>query len=169
MPFGFFVEVNRPDGGGGRPDQGLPGEQPGIDNSLPTPPPGIWPPPVPAHPIVPVPPGGSVPPGVIWPPVNPPRPDQGLPGQPPRPDNTLPGQQPGSQKYWVVVWIPGYGYRYVVVDPSLKPDQGLPGQGGRPDQSLPGSQPGPDNTLPTPPTSLPTPDNTLPPTAQPKR
>ena len=61
---------------GGYPDQGLPGDQPGIDNSLPgmqpgidnslpKPPPSVWPPPVPAHPIVPVPPGSVAPPGTI--------------------------------------------------------------------------------------------------------
>ena len=75
---------------GGYPDQGLPGDQPGIDNSLPgmlpgidnslpKPPPGVFPPPVPAHPIVPVPPGSVAPPGTIWPPVI---------------DNTLPEAMP---------------------------------------------------------------------------
>lgn len=117
------------------PDYGI--DSGSVNNDLPRPPPGVFPPPVPAHPIVPAPP--NTPPGVIWPPVNPPRPsqglppsgsggqpdqglppsgeqpDQGLPGSGGRPDNTLPGQQ----KFWVVVWIPGYGYKYVCVDPSL--------------------------------------------------
>jgi hypothetical protein len=160
MPFvSGFLQVRH----GGRPDQGLPGEQPGIDNSLPgmpaypdqglpMPPPGTFPPPSPAHPIVPAPP--STPPGVIWPPIGRPpswgggwgsgnRPDQGLPGSQPGPDNTLPGQpatpdntlptQPPrpdnslpSQMYWVVCGIPGVGWRYVCVDPSLQPGMPLP-------------------------------------------
>jgi hypothetical protein len=157
MPFGFFVEVT-----GNRPDNELPGQQPGIDNSLPKPPPGVFPPPVISHPIVPIPPGTSVPPGTIWPPVNPDRPSNELPGgRPPRPDNTLPGSQPGvdntlpqqpsrpdnslpgSQTFWVVVWIPGYGWRYVAVDPSLTIDNSLPsgGTGNRPSNELPSAQP----------------------------
>jgi len=153
MPFGFFVEVT-----GDRPDQGLPGQQPGIDNTLPKPPPGVFPPPVPAHPIVPVPPGCTVPPGTIWPPVNPDRPSNELPGGsggrpdntlPPNVDNTLPGGSggrpdnalPGSQVFWVVVWIPGYGWRYVAVDPSLTVDNSLPGSINRPSNELPSAQP----------------------------
>ena len=116
-------------------DNSLPGSQPGIDNALPVPPPGVWPPPVPAHPIVPIPPGGSQPPpGTIWPPVinnalpKPPAyPDQGLPGSQPGIDNTLPpsglGPHPehpiATGTYWMLVYTPGYGWRYVVVDPSL--------------------------------------------------
>ena len=54
---------------GNRPDNSLPGSQPGVDNTLP----------------------GQ--------PGAPPRPDQGLPGQgagaPPKPDQGLPGSQPG--------------------------------------------------------------------------
>ena len=120
-------------GGGGYPDQGLPGDQPGIDNSLPIPPPppGIWPPPVPAHPIVPIPPGGSTPPpGTIWPPPYPshfPLPPGGSAGLPPAPDQTLPptGMDPhpshpiASGTYWCLVYLPGFGWKYVVVDPSL--------------------------------------------------
>lgn len=119
-----------------RPDQGLPGEQPGIDNSLP---------PFPAHPIV-IPPDGLAP-GVPTHPIYiPPIPDNSLPPSvtppiyippdaiapgvptqpifiPPTPDNTLPGQPP-------------------------RPDNTLPGQPPKPDQGLPGSQPGVDNSLP---------------------
>ena len=87
------------DGGGDYyPDQGLPGEQPEIPTDpLPQPPPGIWPPPTPDIPVQPLPPGGiQIPPGSIWPPT---------PGLPP-------------QKFVVVVWIPRYGYRYTVLDPS---------------------------------------------------
>jgi hypothetical protein len=78
-------------------------------------------------PIVPAPP--DTPPGVIWPPflhpdqglpgVPPPVPGQGLPGQPPQPDQGLPGHPQG--KFWIVAGIPGYGWRYVCVDPSLTP------------------------------------------------
>ena len=74
MPLAYinFVSGGHPDqglppGSPGMPDQGLPGSQPGIDNSLPTPPPGVLPPPTGAIPIVPAPPG-TVPPGTIWPP-----------------------------------------------------------------------------------------------------
>jgi hypothetical protein len=126
------------------PDQGLPGDQPGIDNSLPIPPPppGIWPPPVPAHPIVPIPPGGSKPPpGTIWPspghPAHPIAPGGAPPtathpiapgGSPPRPDQTLPptGMDPhpshpiASGTYWCLVYLPGFGWKYVVIDPSLE-------------------------------------------------
>jgi len=131
--------------GGGQVDNELPeGEQevdPGygieagrggyVDNDLPRPPPGVFPPPVPSHPIVIAPP--SVPPGAIWPPIyGGGRPDNSLPGSGGRPDNSLPGGQggqvdntlPGMQKYWVVVWIPGYGYKYVCVDPSLSINAG---------------------------------------------
>ena len=52
MPLAYinFVSGGHPDqglppGSPGMPDQGLPGSQPGVDNSLPTPPPGVWPPP----------------------------------------------------------------------------------------------------------------------------
>jgi hypothetical protein len=138
---------------GGRPDQGLPPGGVGIwpnpghpdhslpvppsvwpgpgypDQGLPIPPPGVWPPPTPAHPIVPIAehpiaPGGSpgapahpiaLPPGTVWPPT------------------------PGVEgKFVVLAGIPGVGWRYVVVDMSLRPDQGLPPH---PDQGLPG-QPG---------------------------
>jgi hypothetical protein len=132
------------------PDQGLPGPQPGIDNELPTPPPGIWPPLTPSHPIQPAPPG--TPPGAIWPPVghpshpiapggSPPAPDQGLPAGSLRPDQGLP-----SNKFWVVCGIPGVGWRYICVDPSLKPTPPM----------APGGSPG-------------APDQGLPPTAQPRR
>ena len=123
-------------------DNSLPGMQPGIDNSLPIPPPplGVWPPPVPTHPIVIAPPG--TPPGVIWPspgvpshPIAmppPPRPDQGLPGSQPKPDQGLPSgpvhpSHPiASQTYWMLCYAPQFGWKYVTVDPSLRPDQGLP-------------------------------------------
>jgi hypothetical protein len=73
---------------------------------LPEPPPGVFPPPVPSHPIVILPPGSPLPPGHIWP---------ELPSHP----IVLPPAPP--QKFAILVFIPGYGYKYVVVDPSLKP------------------------------------------------
>jgi hypothetical protein len=163
MPFGFFVEVEGPVdpgfGGGGlppHPSHGLPGVPPG--STLPEPPPGIWPPPDFTRPIVPIGPDNTLPvqPGTIWPspgrparpdqglpggghisgqpiPGQPARPDQGLPGQPARPDNSLP-----SGKFWVVAGIPGVGWRYVCVDPSLEVGGGpMPGGPSRPDQTLP--------------------------------
>jgi hypothetical protein len=183
MPFvSGFLRIRR---GAGHPDQGLPGvEEPadpgyGIeeggmpDQGLPTPPPGVWPPLTPSHPIQPAPPG--TPPGSIWPPVGhpghpiapvrpgrPPRPDQGLPPTSPGHPEGLPPTAPGHpdqglptppKVYWVVAGIPGVGWRYICVDPSLHPDQGLPAY---PDQGLPPTAPG-------------HPDQGLPPSAQPKR
>lgn len=100
---------------GGRPDQGLP---PYIDNTLPTPPPGVWPPPSIERPIVPVHPDNTLPvqPGTIWP----------SPGRPNRPDNSLPGGSGGeinnglpSQTFWMVAYCPSLGWKYISVDPSL--------------------------------------------------
>lgn len=80
------------------------------DQPLPEPPPGIWPGPTPGHPIVPVPPGTpenpiALPPGMIWPP-------------PSRPEHPI---QVPPQKALMLVYVPGYGVKYVVVDPSLRP------------------------------------------------
>lgn len=113
MPFvtGFLRIRRRP----GRPDQGLPpGEEPvdpgyGVEEGElpevepPEPPPGIWPPPTPGHPVQPLPPEDPTPPGTIWPPA----------GTPEHPIYT--------KKYWVVAGIPGIGWRYICVDPSLMP------------------------------------------------
>jgi hypothetical protein len=78
-----------------------------IDQELPTPPPGIWPPPTPSHPIQPVPDEEGeagqlpeIPPGSIW----------------PRPPMVPSG------KFVVLAGIPGYGWRYVVIDPSTWPE-----------------------------------------------
>jgi hypothetical protein len=110
------------------PDQGLPGSQPGIDNSLPIViPPDAIAPGVPTHPI--------------YLPIGP---DQGLPGQQPGIDNSLPGQQPKPDQ-----GLPGQ---------QPKPDQGLPGAQPKPDQGLPGAQPGIDNSLPKPIVLPPLPD-----------
>ena len=142
---------------GGYPDNSLPGVEGDVDPGygisadrpsnpivLPPDPPGVWPGPRPSHPIVIAPPG--TPPGVIWPtpgrPVDPGygRPEGGhpgggpMPGNPPRPDNTLPTgparpEHPiASQTYWMLVYTPQYGWKYVTVDPSLRPDNALPGQ-----------------------------------------
>ena len=90
------------------PDQGLPDEGEGggeyPDNELPSPPPGIWPPPTIGHPIVPVPPGEpgtpghlpAPPAGGIWPPVT--SPVEGL--------------------FIVLAHIPEHGWKYIVVDPD---------------------------------------------------
>jgi hypothetical protein len=58
-----------------------------------------------------------------------------LPGSPARPDNTLPGS---GGTFWIVAGIPGYGWRYICVDPSLVIDNELPsGPPARPDNTLP--------------------------------
>jgi hypothetical protein len=81
---------------------------PKIDNSLPSPPPGLWPPPgSPDNSLPPT--AGQLPifpdtpgePGTIWPPL---------------PSNDLPES---GKNYLVICWIPGVGYRWVVVDPAL--------------------------------------------------
>lgn len=121
---GRLRRIARP---GGTPEHPIaPGEEPvdpgyGIEEGgsvappieLPEPPPGIWPPPTISHPIVPIPPPApgapgnlpSLPPGMIWP----------SPGKPDQPIALPPG------KFMVLVIVPGYGAKYVVVDPSLKP------------------------------------------------
>jgi hypothetical protein len=130
----------------GHPDQGLPGhghpdhDLPGLPphasgQPIPTPPPGVFPPPHPSNPIVIAPPG--TPPGTIWPPIHPDHPGNALPGRPPhasgqpvpggRPDNTLPGSPPSpshglpSNIYWMLCYTPNLGWKFVAVDPSLKP------------------------------------------------
>lgn len=148
------IDNSLPGQGGNYPDHGLPVPPPLVDNSLPRPPPGVFPPPSISHPIVPVPPGTSVPPGVIWPPVWPNRPDNSLPKPPVRPDHSLPGSQPevdnelpgeqpevdnelpqqppypshpiANNTYWMLCYTPNLGWKYVSVDPNLRPDQGLP-------------------------------------------
>lgn len=163
-------------------DNSLPGSQPGIDNSLPgglppmidnalpLPPPGVWPPLTPGNPIRPVRPDNSLPSGG----AGGGHPDHGLPGSGGQPDNTLPLQPgviwppiPGARdKYLVLVVIPGVGWRYTVIDASLSADNTLPSHPTHPDQGLPGSQPHPDQGLPG---SGAKPDQGLPPTPQPKK
>ena len=117
---------------GARPDNTLPGQQPGIDNTLPGAQPGIdntlpGDLPRPTHPIYyPLPPGAPPPLG-IWGPTDP-RPGTGLPEDQPEIDNTLPPLPPGSGGWEpVYIWGP--------TDP-------------RPGTGLPGDQPEIDNTLP---------------------
>ena len=117
-----------------KPDQGLP-SAPGV---WPKPPVGVWPPmqPIyPSHPIYPVEPG------------TPSHPIAGEPGTPTHPIELPPGSvwpplPPAiGGKILAFCWLVGIGYRWVVLDPSLKPgfpDQGLPGEGDtKPDQGLP--------------------------------
>ena len=97
------------------PDYGIPedgsegggeGEYP--DNELPSPPPGIWPPPTIGHPIHPIAPGEpgapghlpAPPAGAIWP-------------RPPSPVNGL---------FVVLAHIPEHGWHYIVIDPDAWPD-----------------------------------------------
>jgi hypothetical protein len=104
----------RPGGGGPvDPDYGIDegeigegGEGPEVEPPEIEPPPGIWPGPTPGHPIVPVPPTEgpghlpAIPPGSIW----------------PRPPGPVHGQ------FIVLARIPGYGWRYIVIDPDAWPD-----------------------------------------------
>lgn len=123
------------------PDYGI-DEGAGIDNELPEPPPGIWPPLTPEQPWRPIDPGfgGGRPPhvggGPARPPVAPGRPDQGLPAEPPSAEH-LPALPPGSiwpplpegvhGKFLALVLIgaSGHGahYRYVVVDADALPER----------------------------------------------
>jgi len=123
MSLAYFHVLDGPDGRPdnslprpghpGHPDNGLP-DLPGVpDNSLPPVPPGsvgIWPPLSPGNPVQPVPPMVNVPPGTIWP-------------SPGNPDNSLPLP---TGKFWVIAGIPGVGWRYICIDPSLKPGNALP-------------------------------------------
>lgn len=142
--------VDEGDGEGGEGGEG--GE---IDNELPDPPPGIWPPLTPEQPWRPVDPGFGT--G-----GRPPRPDQGLPrpGVGGRPDQGLPGAggehpshpifQPGTiwpplppgvhGKYWALVLVKGSSgvtYRYVVIDADARPEHPIE----PPDEEPPAPQP----------------------------
>jgi hypothetical protein len=112
---GGFLNIGRR-GRPGHPDQGLPGvdeptdpdygvdEGAGVDNELPSPPPGIWPPPTIGHPVHPIAPADPThpghlpapPPGAIWPPVT--SPVEGL--------------------FIVLAHIPEHGWKYIVIDPD---------------------------------------------------
>jgi hypothetical protein len=170
-----------------RPDQGLPPEgpvdpgygyplPPVINNGLPATP-GVWP--RPPRPTYPVDPDYGIPTDPeVWPqPPAPPEvwpPNSGPPLLPTHPidpgggpDNELP-LPPGS--VWpplppsiqgpimCLIWIVGVGYRWTVIDPSLKPDHELPGAGEHPSHPIaPGRPPRPNQGLPPePPTAQPT-------------
>jgi hypothetical protein len=112
------------------PDYGI-DEGAGIDNELPEPPPGIWPPLTPEQPWRPI---GGRPPHVGGGPARPPvaggRPDQGLPGEPEEelpPGSIWPPLPPGVHgKFLALVLIgaTGHGahYRYVVIDADALPE-----------------------------------------------
>ena len=127
---------------GARPDQSLPGAQPGIDNTLPGAQPGIdntlpGDLPIPSHPIYfPLPPGA-------------PYPDQSLPGSQPYPDQGLPEDQP-KPSHPIVLPPGGGGWLPVYIWGPTDP---------RPGTGLPGDQPVIDNT--SPPIELP-PEGELP-------
>ena len=132
LQFGLFY----PMGGGGRPDQGLPGyghpDQglPGsghISNTLPPPDVGMWP----------IGPGidnglPDMPPGTIWPPI----------------DHAPPGVG-GKTVVAVAIYSSNKGWRthYVVLE-NVRPGNELPGAPVRPGNELPGDQPQPDHGLP---------------------
>ena len=124
----------------GHPDQGLPGQ-----------PPGIWP--SPGHPAHPIAPGG--PPPVVWP--GPGRPDQGLPGSPPGIWGGAPpwvshpiapgGPPPG-------IW-PSPGWPSHPIAPGGRPPGIWGGAPSYPDIGGPGPQPTPTPPIYLPPGSLP--------------
>jgi translation initiation factor IF-2 len=158
----------------GRPDNGLPTYPVVPGHDLPQPP-NVWPRPPrpvrPSHPIAPgggggatpTPPiagGGGRPSHPIAPPPVPISPEHPiyLPGGP---DNSLP-LPPGAvwpplppalddTELMCLVWIVGVGYRWTVIDTSLKPDNELPPTTvpPAPDQGLPTTPPAP--THPTAP------------------
>jgi hypothetical protein len=111
------------------PDYGVP-IAPGV---WPKPPVTVWPPPQPVYPSHPIYPGGvgpdnslPMPPGSVWPPL------------PPAIQGPI----------LCFVWIVGVGYRWTVIDPSLKPDHELPGAQPHPDHGLPPAHGRPDQGLP---------------------
>lgn len=117
-------EIDEPEPPGIWPSPGRPAHP--IYLPRPRPPVGIWPPPTPEHPIVPVP---EPPPVVGGGPITPGGP--GMPGRPIDPDARPehPIYTPGTiwpppnavGKFIVLAWIPGMGWKYIVVDASLKP------------------------------------------------
>src|SRR5580693_5435842 len=145
--------------GGGPPDWGLPeGERPEVEPPepgepgypLPPDPPGIWPPlEGPDFPLFPVPPDGEWEPGEIWPPIRPPGgegegPSTGGPGT-----GGTPGQPLPKRYFFALVYLTGYGFKWVVVDLNAmhrpeRPDRPehppAGGIGGRPPQR-PGPEP----------------------------
>ena len=136
-----------------RPGYGLPGNQPGIDNSLPQPPPGIWGPTDPrpgVGPIIPgVPPGiwggGNVPmptppihlgPGGgtgIWGP-NDPRPGYGLPGGQ---GGTVSPPAAGVPIKGSLVWVERFGYVFIPESASGGSETPPPPDGETPEEPEP--------------------------------
>lgn len=114
----------------------------GIDNELPNPPPGVWPPLTPEQPWRPVDPGFGQgrPPHIGGGPARPGvgggRPDNSLPGEggehPELPPGTIwPPLPPGVHgTYWALVLVKGASgavqYRYVVIDADARPGNELP-------------------------------------------
>jgi hypothetical protein len=98
-----------------------------IDNELPEPPPGIWPPPTVGHPVHPIAPGDPAkpghlpapPPGAIWPPVT--SPVEGL--------------------FIVLAHIPDHGWKYIVIDPDAWPEDAHPEHPIAPGQPIPPREP----------------------------
>ena len=131
-------------GFGGHPDQGLPGDQPGIDNSLPgfghpdqgLPPdpghpwlPGHRPPHISQGPIPSLPPALNPPPPQIWPPnapIFPAPPNTTLPIPPGAIWPPLPPGMPEGHLL-VLIYITGVGWRWTVIDTTLHVDNGVPG------------------------------------------
>ena len=123
---GLPVEPEEPGEGG---EGGGEGEYP--DNELPSPPPGIWPPPTIGHPVHPIEPPDeddpeaghlpAPPAGAIWP--RPPGPVSGL--------------------FVVLAHIPEHGWHYIVIDPDAwpKPEGPKPGHPIAPGQPVPSAQP----------------------------
>jgi hypothetical protein len=99
---------NRPPWAPARPDQGLPGG-PVIDNTLPIPTPPVDP---------------DAPPGTIWPPLEPPE----GPGKPP-------GGGGGIMPGYILVWVPGHGYRWVKVGGKPEGPEKPSGPGGKPPET----------------------------------
>ena len=140
---GIPGQGNRPDnslpgGQGGRPDNTLPGQggsgnRP--DQGLPQPPNVIWPPENPPSPDNSL-PDNELPPGIpVHLPVFPPNvPDQSLPGSQPKPDQGLPERE---QKF-ELKYSPLYGWVLVPcnsdggADSGARPDNTLPGQSAQP-------------------------------------
>jgi hypothetical protein len=136
---------------GGQPDQGLPGQPPGIWPSPGHPahpiapggpPPGVWPGPgYPTHPIAP----GGPPPRPSHPIVIPP--DALGPGTPSHPIVIPPEiwPQPGVPSHPIVIppdaIAPGTPSQPIYIPPEIWPGPG------RPDQGLPGSQPQPEHPI----------------------
>lgn len=139
-------------GNGGGPE---PPVEPGVPTHpivLPDPPPGVWPPPTVGHPIQPLPPGDETPPGTIWPspgrpahPIYRPRPPtkpidpDARPEHPIAPGGETPGH-PLPQPFWVLAYIPGYGWYYICVDPALAFEAEPP----HVDNTLPPEEEGPE-------------------------